>query len=568
MNGPISRALRAAVAAVALLAGLGFCGPLPRASAAVDTAAYLALVAPMAQRASGMYGVPASVSIAQSILESGWGGSTLATQANAYFGVKCNTSYTPYSTGCFSIATQEYDPVTGTYYTVTAQFRKYASVGDSFLDHGYFLSHSSRYAGAFAYKENPDQFIREVAAAGYATSPTYANSVISIMVRYNLYVFDISNDPNPTVADPGGFVALSPTRYVDTRYTKPIGANATLTLQIAGLNGIPADATAVALNVTVTQPQAAGFIAAGPAGILSGSSTVNFVANQTVPNGAIVRIGDFGSITLRNSSIGTTHLVVDVTGYYKTAPTHIPGAFVPQTPIRVTDTRVSGVVAPNRDLVVNLSGPVAAALGSASAEGSVVVNLTVTQPQAAGFVTAYPTGTGLPNVSALNFSANQTVANLGVVRIGANGSITLRNSSVGTTHVVLDVYGFFVGGSVTIHGGYVPLSSPLRIVDSRIGLGYGGALGPSGSFSMSPGIPTAAALALNSTVTAPTASGFLSVWPADRARPTASQVNFSAKQTVANFGQIKVSATKTLAFANISPGTTHVICDVSGYYLA
>jgi hypothetical protein len=567
MNGPMSRVVRAGLAVMVLLAGLGLCSPLPRAHA-VDTAAYIAMVAPMAQQASGLYGVPASVTIAQSILESGWGGSTLATQANAYFGIKCNSSYTPYSTGCYTIATQEYDPVTGTYYTVTADFRKYASVNDSILDHGYFLAHSSRYAPAFAYKENPDQFIREVAAAGYATSPTYATSVINIMVRYNLYVFDISNDPNPTVADPGGFVALSPTRYVDTRYTKPIAANATLYLQIAGLNGIPQDATAVALNVTVTAPTAAGFIAAAPAGTLPSTSTVNFVANQTVPNGAIVRIGDYGSVTFRNSSPGSTHLVIDVTGYYKATPTQVPGSLVPQTPVRVTDTRLSAAVKPDSDLVVNLSSPIAAALGSASAEASVVINVTVTQPQAAGFVTAYPDGTTLPNVSALNFTAKQTVANLSIVRVGANGSIRVHNASPGTTQVVLDVYGFFVGGSVTIHGGFVPLASPQRVLDSRIGLGYSGAVGPNGSFTMDPGTPTAAALALNATVTATTAQGFLSVWPADRARPTASQVNFYPRQTVANFGQIKLSATKTLAFANMSPGTSQVICDVSGYYLA
>ena len=149
MNGPVRRVVRAVVAIVALVAGISLWSPLPRANA-VDTAAYIALVAPMAQRATDLYGVPASVSIAQSILESGWGQSTLATQANAYFGIKCNTSTTPYATGCYSIVTSEYDPATGTYYQVVANFRKYASVSDSFLDHGYFLSHSSRYAAAFA----------------------------------------------------------------------------------------------------------------------------------------------------------------------------------------------------------------------------------------------------------------------------------------------------------------------------------------------------------------------------------------------------------------------------------
>ncbi len=566
MNGPMSRVVRAGLAVIALVAGIGLYGPLPRANA-VDTAAYIAYVAPMAQRASGMYGVPASVTIAQSILESGWGGSTLATQANAYFGIKCNASYTPYSTSCYAIATQEYDPATGTYYTVTAQFRQYASVEDSILDHGYFLSHSSRYAGAFAYKDNPDQFIREVAAAGYATSPTYASSVINIMVKYNLYVFDISNDPSPTVADPGGFVALSPTRYVDTRYTRPIGANATLTLQIAGLNGIPADATAIALNITVTQPQAPGFIAAYPAGSSPGASTLNFVAGQTVPNAAVVRVGTGGAVSLRNSSIGTSHLIVDVFGYYLATTVVQPGVFVPVSPVRVADSRNTGVVGPSGDLVVDLNAQLAGALGANVAGASAVVNVTVTGPKMSGFATAYPSGSGVPNASALNFTPGATLANMSIVRVGADGLIRVRNVSPGTTHVIVDLSGFFVGGTVTMKGGFVPTSTPTRVLDTRIGLGAG-TPGAGATITADPGLASAAAVALNLTVTAPQATGYLVAWPADRARPTASQVNFKANQTIANFGQIRVSALKTIAICNFSSGSAAVIADVAGYYTA
>ncbi len=561
------RVLRAAVTALAVALTVTVAGPAPKASA-VDTAAYITLVAPMAQRASGMYGVPASVTIAQSILESGWGQSTLATQANAYFGIKCNSSYTPYSTGCYTIATQEYDPATGTYYTVTADFRKYGSVTDSILDHGYFLSHSSRYAGAFAYKDNPDQFIREVAAAGYATSPTYSTSVINIMVKYNLYVFDISNDPNPTVADPGGFVALSPTRYVDTRYTKPLAANGTLDLQIAGLNGIPADATAVSMNVTVTQPKASGYIAAYPAGSMPNSSTLNFVAGQTVPNAAIVRIGAGGSITLRNSSIGTSHLIVDVTGYYKAATAVQAGMFVPVSPVRMADSRSTGGVGSNADLVVDLTSQLTSALGASWAGASAVVNVTVTGASASGFATAYPSDAGLPVASSLNFVRGATVANQGIVRVGADGRIRVRNASLGASQVIVDVFGFFVGGNVTMKGGFVPTAAPTRVLDSRIGFGAIGPIGAGVQFGVDPRQPAAAAVALNVTVTSPQLPGYLAVWPADRARPTASQVNFKAGDTIANFGQIRVSAGKTLAMANISSSTIQVIGDVAGYYTA
>ena len=93
-----------------------------------------------------MYGVPASVTIAQAILESGWGGSELATRANNYFGIKCAAVASPHQIGCIDKATWEH--LNGNDVTVTASFRRYASMRDSFLDHGLFLT-KPRYAAAF-----------------------------------------------------------------------------------------------------------------------------------------------------------------------------------------------------------------------------------------------------------------------------------------------------------------------------------------------------------------------------------------------------------------------------------
>ncbi len=565
MSGPGGRLARAIVAVAAAVMGFGLFGPAPTAQAVVNTAAYLSANAPLAQRETAMYGVPTSVALAQSILESGWGGSTLATQANAYFGIKCSAATSPYPTGCYAITTTEFNP-DGTTYQVVAGFRSYSSVANSFLDHGYFLSHSSRYAAAFAYEQNPDQFIREVAKAGYATDPNYPNSVIAIMVKYNLYAFDLTHDPNPTVADPGGFVALSPTRYVDTRYTLPVAAMGTLDLLIAGRNGIPSDASAVSVNITVTQPTAPGYIAAYPTGSVPNSSTLNFVAGQTVPNAAIVRIGTGGSITLKNASVGTTHIIVDVTGYYRIATSQMAGVYVPQTPVRLADSRTTGGVAPWTDLVVDVSAQLAAALGTDTAGASAVLNVTTTSPQAQGYATAYPSDSPLPNSSTLNFVQNKTVANMAIVRVGADGRIRVRNASVGATQLIVDLSGFFKGGAVTMHGGYVPLTNAERVLDTREGLGYPTAAPGGATCTLDPKQASAAAIAFNATVTETKAPGYLVVWPADRDRPTASQINFVANDTEANFGQIRVSAAKTLAFANVSPSTAAVIADVAGYY--
>ncbi|OYN89605.1 hypothetical protein CGZ92_02480 [Parenemella sanctibonifatiensis] len=161
----------------------------PTASAR-DTSRYIAAVAPMAQQGRRDHGVPASVSIAQSILESGWGTSSLAVYGQAYFGIKCNTSNagSPYQSGCMNKNSLEYyDPANPV--SEVSAFRIYKEAGDSFKDHGHFLRNNRRYAAAFS-TNNPDDFIRAVHRAGYATDPNYANLIIGLMQRYDLYRYD------------------------------------------------------------------------------------------------------------------------------------------------------------------------------------------------------------------------------------------------------------------------------------------------------------------------------------------------------------------------------------------
>lgn len=177
--------LGALMAAIAVL-GLGAVTPI-RAEA-VDRAAYIQSVVGMAQRTQSQYGVPASVTIAQSILESGWGASSLTTLGNAYFGIKCFSKVSPYQMGCMNVSSLEYYDPQKPIFQVSA-FRIYHSAEDSFTDHAYFLRTNSRYAPAFS-TTSSDDFIRAVALAGYATDPKYADLVIGIMRQHNLYRYD------------------------------------------------------------------------------------------------------------------------------------------------------------------------------------------------------------------------------------------------------------------------------------------------------------------------------------------------------------------------------------------
>jgi peptidoglycan hydrolase-like protein with peptidoglycan-binding domain len=145
--------------------------------------AFLDRVAADAIRSQRQTGVPASVTLAQAALESGWGKSGLSTKANNFFGIKGEGP-----AGHVLMPTKEF--LNGKWVTVNAKFRKYDSPQGSFADHGKFLRENRRYANAFKHTDNAAQFAREIHKAGYATDPAYADKLISIINKYGLERFD------------------------------------------------------------------------------------------------------------------------------------------------------------------------------------------------------------------------------------------------------------------------------------------------------------------------------------------------------------------------------------------
>ncbi|WP_250037917.1 sporangiospore maturation cell wall hydrolase GsmA [Paractinoplanes maris] len=151
---------------------------------------FIKAAVPGAQLGWREYGVPASVTIAQAILESGWGRSGLASVDRNYFGIKCqNGKYGTLANGCHDYRTQECTKA-GNCFTTTATFRTYASMGHSFRDHGNFLRVNPRYSPAFNYTTNANAFIWNVWKAGYATDPNYYTKVTTLMAQQKLYQYD------------------------------------------------------------------------------------------------------------------------------------------------------------------------------------------------------------------------------------------------------------------------------------------------------------------------------------------------------------------------------------------
>jgi hypothetical protein len=208
----------------------------------------------------------------------------------------------------------------------------------------------------------------------------------------------------------------------------------------------------------------------------------------------------------------------------------------------------------------------------ATGVSAVVLNVTVTEPSAGSYLTAWPAGQSRPVVSNLNYAAGQTVPNLVVVKVGAGGVVNLFNFA-GATYVIADVAGWF-GPALRPPTGSISTGVPHRVVDTRIGLGApaarlgpgatlavrvidGGAVSPSG----------VGAVILNVTVTEPTSASYLTVWPHGEARPLASNLNYDAGQTVPNLVVVKVGADGVVDLFNFA-GATHVVIDIAGFYRA
>ena len=150
---------------------------------------YVAAAGPIARAIHTAYDIPASVTAAQSILESNWGRSKLSTAERNYFGFKCVTPDRPgpIASRCARYPSTECIPAPC--HPVDAYFRSYASIEDSFRDYGRLLTTSPNYAAALPVRSDPDAFIR-VVARKYATDPEYANKVIRLMDLYDLRRFD------------------------------------------------------------------------------------------------------------------------------------------------------------------------------------------------------------------------------------------------------------------------------------------------------------------------------------------------------------------------------------------
>lgn len=249
----------------------------------------------------------------------------------------------------------------------------------------------------------------------------------------------------------GGFVPMSGTRIANTINGTGIrqgtlSGGDSITFQVGGANGIPANVGAVALGVIVQNSGGgAGWVRPYPTGGTKSTGVLNYVSTKGISTTmtAQVAVGTGGKVTIDTAAGGgTIDVIVDVQGYFmKSNP---GGGFTPLTG-RIIDTRQGAAVASNSSLAVQIAG---ARGGLPSVEGglsAVAVTLTAVHDGTnGGYAKAWGDGMPEPGASAINYGRTNSIRTTTViVPIGANGKIRVKNASTTATDFVIDLQGAY-----------------------------------------------------------------------------------------------------------------------------
>jgi hypothetical protein len=455
---------------------------------------------------------------------------------------------------------------------------------ESVLKNGSFILTGYRSGGDVACGSDADGYHLWQYSAHYcALAGQTGEQILQQYFNPGVTIQGLSTAPPPS---PTTYVPLAPARILDTRdgtggLTGPFTSRVARTFQVTGCGGVPAGATAVTGNLTVTQQGSLGYLFIGPvANNYPTSSTLNFPTDDDRANSVTVALGSGGSlsVTYAAPTLGpTAHVIFDVTGYF--IPDTTGATYHAIAPSRILDTRTGtgGLAGPfvshvARTFQVTGNGGVPA--GATAVTG----NLTVTGQSYLGFLYVGPAAMNDPTSSTLNFPKYDDRANAVTVTLGAGGTLSVTYAApvaaVGATaNAIFDVTGYFTPDGTG--ASYFPIS-PTRLLDTRDGTG--GLFGPSRShvarsFQVSGNswVPaTATAVTGNLTVTGQTSIGFLFIGPSAVNDPPTSTLNFPKNDDRANSVAVALGAGGKLSITYAAPSfssTAHVIFDATGYFV-
>ena len=393
--------------------------------------------------------------------------------------------------------------------------------------------------------------------------------------RYN------GTDLRPVLLPAGTtYQPITPARVLDTRsgvgLTGMFVANMARTWQVAGKGGVPANAVAVTGNVTVTQQQAAGYVSVTPTATNTPpASTINVPLGDNRANNLAVPLSATGTLSaVYKAGAGKrTHLIFDVTGYFLADDSG--ATFSAISPARILDTRSAvGLAGP---FVSDTARRLQVTGGSIPSTAIAITgNLTVTQQTARGYLSVSPDPPApLPATSNLNFPVNDNRANGLFAPLDGSGRlwIVYKSSAGATTHVILDVTGYFEPGTAGLRfvplsprGSWTPGAADCRRLSGPFTADIPRVLPVDGHW----GVPLGTtAITGNLTVTQQTDRGYISVSPtAPPPVPATSTLNFPLGDNRANglVTPLNGSGDTYLVYVGATGRTTHLILDLSGYF--
>jgi hypothetical protein len=388
----------------------------------------------------------------------------------------------------------------------------------------------------------------------------------------------------PVVVPPAAtYHALTPARILDTRHDVGLkGAFQTRvarTFTVTGQGGVPAGATAVTGNLTVTDQTSRGYLYIGPVPMdIPTSSSLNFPTGDDRANGVTVALGKGGtlSVTYVASVLGdySADVIFDVSGYFTADATGATYHALP--PARILDTRhavgLDGQFGNRTARTFTVAGQGGVPAGATAITG----NVTVTGQGFGGYVYVGPAAMNIPTSSTINFPTGDDRANGVTVALGKDGtlSVTYVASALGLygADVIFDVSGYFTADAT---GASFHALTPARILDTRHGVGLVGAFGnrTARTFTVvgAGGVPAdATAVTGNLTVTGQTFRGYLYVGPVPMNIPSSSTLNFPTGDDRANGVAVALGDGGTLSVTYVASGlgfySANVIFDVGGYY--
>ncbi|BDC52955.1 hypothetical protein F183_A52700 [Bryobacterales bacterium F-183] len=363
------------------------------------------------------------------------------------------------------------------------------------------------------------------------------------------------------------FRPLAPCRILDTRLTgSPLRAGDYRALSLQNECGLPANALAVSLNVTVVPKGPLGYLSLWGASGGPSTSLLNSLDGRIKANAVIVPTGETQRVTAFAN--GETDLIIDINGYFVNGTEIL---FYPLAPCRIADTRLAngtfgGPILPAAS-TRTFPIPQSACPGIPSNAVAYSLNATVVPPAALGYLTLYPTGSPRPTVSTLNALTGTVVANAAIVPAGTNGAVDAFVS--GTTHLVLDINGYFAPASNGPGGLAFIAGNNCRALDTRLTLPMPLSAGSTTPISLNDfecGVPSGAkAVALNATVLpADPQLGYLSLWPSGTPQPVVSTLNALDGALTSNAAILPVNNQGIQAFVS---GRGHLLFDISGYFV-